>query len=396
MTEKYFTQMIRSYVRETKCSGGCRGKDLQMENSQEDPVSWEMLPDMDPDAVCTVLCSSGTTASPRGICLSQRNLCSCAEAGIQKLSYPTGCRYVSVLPMSHAFGLVADLLGAVYTGGTLCIPASAMHFFASLKYYKPDAVHIPPAAADKLAEMLSRKNDHAEVTGGKLKKILCAGAPLNIKTIRTLRSFGILALSAYGQTECSPCISMNRDRDHRDGSAGLVLNSLEVRIAKDREILVKGNGVMKGYLNEPELTGQTIRDGWLHTGDIGYLDQDGFLYVTGRKKNLAIFSDGTKYVPEALEECLNENEEISETLVEPSGDGWSITVFLADPAGTDALDKNDEEAGNAGIKSSDRENTVSEWIRRLAVQKTNHRAERIRFAREPLPRNCMGKLIRKR
>lgn len=331
----------------------------------------------EPDRRAVILCSSGTTAEPKGVCLSQRNLCSCAEAGIQLLEYPKGCRYVSVLPMYHAFGIVGDLLGAIYTGGTLCLPDSFYQLFVSLRRFRPDAMHLPPAAADRLAALLRSEPVPDQLTGGRLRKIMCAGAPLNRRTITELRGYGIQTFAAYGLTECSPCVSMNRDLDYKDGSCGLILANNRVKIAPDGEILVHGDGVMRGYLDDPALTAQTIVDGWLHTGDLGHLDADGFLYVTGRKKNLIVFPDGTKLVPEALEDKLNRWAEIAECLVEGCADGLQLQVCL-----------------NGPIPAAVSAEEMTQRIRQFVMAETRHKVLHLELSDQPLRRNAAGKIIR--
>lgn len=332
---------------------------------------------VDSRSLAVVLCSSGTSEVPKGICLSQKNLCSCAEAGIKKFYYPAGCKYLSVLPMWHAFGIVADLLGAVYTGGTLCIPDSVLQSFSSLKLFRPDTIHMPPAAADKLGTMLMKSRDPDGFTGGRLTKILCAGAPLSVRTIHMLRRFHIRAYAAYGLTECSPCVSINRDFDYKDGSCGLILDNNEVRTASDGEILVKGDGVMLGYLNHKDLTAKAIKNGWLYTGDIGFIDEDGFLFITGRKSNMAVFSDGTKYIPEAIEKELDQFEYIHESMVIQEGDCWKIYL---------CLEKKQQSENCENIK-----NEVSVYVRK----RTMHHVSGIEVQYHPLPRNSNGKLLRR-
>lgn len=332
----------------------------------------------EPDRPAVILCSSGTTSKPKGICLSQRNLCSCTEAGIQLLRYPKGCRYVSVLPMFHAFGIVGDLLGAIYTGGTLCLPNSFYQLFVSLRHFRPDAMHLPPAAADRLAALLRSEPDPDSFTGGRLQKIMCAGAPLNVRTIAELRRHGIQTFAAYGLTECSPCVSMNRDLDYKDDSCGLVLGNNRVKIAPDGEILVQGDGVMLGYLGDPTLTAQTIVDGWLHTGDLGYLDEDGFLYVTGRKNNLIVFPDGTKLVPETLEDKLNRWIEIAECLVEGHGNDLCLQVCL-------------RSMPPDNVSTED----LAQRIRTFVMAETRHKVLQLDLSNKPLCRNSAGKIIRR-
>ena len=297
---------------------------------------------------------------------------------IRKIHYPSGSRYVSVLPMYHVFGLVADLLATIYTGGTLCIPDHNLQLYSCLNYFKPDALHIPPIAADKLAELLLRSNDVQSVTGGKLKKIMCAGAPTSIKTMDTLKQYGIQVLCAYGLTECGACVSMNRDHDYKNGSGGLILDNNTVSISPEGEILVKGSGVMIGYLNDPESTEFVLRDGWLHTGDLGYIDEDGFLFINGRLHNMAVFSNGTKFIPEKLEEYLETLPGVAESLACQEGNEWRITVCLAHSA-----------FSNADLCLSLKNRICSDTL-----NLTGHMVRSLHLTEESLPRTATGKLVR--
>lgn len=325
-----------------------------------------------PTETCTILCSSGTSSVPKGVCLSQKNICSCTENGIRKVLYPEGAKYLSVLPLSHAFGLVADLMGCIYSGGTLCVMDSPLQLYSGLLYYEPDKLNVPPSVAARLLTMIRVADDPKSVVGINLKTILCAGAPIDVSICRELREYGIQVLLAYGQSECSPCISMNRNEDYKDGSCGLILEHLSVKIADDQEILVKGDGVMNGYLNDSEATIEVLKDGWLHTRDLGYVDDEGFLFVIGRKNNLAIFSDGTKYPIETLELRLNEIDGVEESLACMQDDMWNIKI----------------------CSYKNNTNNISETIKKRTVTLTGHVVRELTFQKEFFPRNRIGKIIR--
>lgn len=271
-------------------------------------------PEVNPDALAVLACSSGTTAMPKAIMLSQANLCWDAWGGMRKYRYAPGARYVHVIPYHHLFGVVADLTGPLLSGGTLCFPKDKLYFFQALAQYQPHCLNLPPALAQGLLELMERGTLPREATQN-LQKIMCAGARLEKKTIEGLRRYGIAAYAAYGLTECAPCVSINRDEYFEDESAGVLLPGVEVRISEEGEIQVRGRTVMLGYLNDPEGTAEALQDGWLRTGDLGRMDARGFLYITGRLKNLLVFSDGTKCVPEPLEKQLNALPGVAESLV---------------------------------------------------------------------------------
>lgn len=156
--------------------------------------------------------------------------------------------------------------------------------------------------------------------GGKLNLIVSGGAALDKKYVKGFRDFGIDVLNGYGITECSPIVSVNRNKYNRDGTVGTALQGIDIKIeqyenSKEGEILVKGPIVMQGYYKNAELTKSVMSGKYFRTGDIGYLDDDGFLYITGRKKNVIILDNGKNVYPEELEEILLNYSLIKEVLV---------------------------------------------------------------------------------
>jgi long-chain acyl-CoA synthetase len=153
------------------------------------------------------------------------------------------------------------------------------------------------------------------VFGGNLEYIICGGAPLDPMYVREFRSWGIEILNGYGATECSPCTAVNRVRYHKDGSVGVPVPGIEVKVTEDGEIAFRGDIVMKGYYKDSEATSTVLIDGWYHTGDLGNVDGNGFINLTGRKKNLIILSNGENISPEELEMDLSRDPAVQEALV---------------------------------------------------------------------------------
>ena len=170
-------------------------------------------------------------------------------------------------------------------------------------------------------------NSVRDAFGGNLEYVICGGAPLDPKYVKIFRSWGINILNGYGITECSPVISVNRNYYYRDGSTGQVIDECKVKISDEGEILVKGNNVMLGYYKDDESTRQVLNDGWYSTGDIGYVDDDKFLVISGRKKNLIILSNGENISPEELEAPILLDDAVSEAVVYGENGMLTVQVF---------------------------------------------------------------------
>ena len=191
---------------------------------------------------------------------------------------------------------------------------------------------------------------------------------------KELRKYGIFAYGCYGLSECSPCGAVNRDNFYKDGSAGVPLNCNQIAIANDGEILISGTNVMLGYYEDIDATERIIINGVLHTGDLGYIDEDGFLFITGRKSNLIVFNDGTKCSPEILEAQI-----VSNTLAE------EVIIYQSPQEKRASL--------NAKIYLPDisRQDEVKKYIvENLEKYKFDH----IVFSEDPLPKNSTGKIRR--
>ena len=279
------------------------------------PISYNRIPPQNPETVCTIIYSSGTTSASKGIMLSQKNLCYNVMSGLEKYRFSCEDRLLQLIPYYHAFGLVCDMLAPLLSGSAICIPDSKAQALSQMASFRPTMMNVPPAVAEAFLTLARRTKNLDIFTGGQLRKLLCGGAGLRAETTKALLQWNIKALGCYGVSECSPCISVNRDNYYKAGSAGIPLNCNKVRIAEDGEIIIRGDNVMLGYYGAPELTAQVIVDGEYHTGDLGYLDEDGFLYVSGRKNNIIVFEDGTKCLPEKLEEIILKHPGVQEVIV---------------------------------------------------------------------------------
>lgn len=306
------------------------------------------LPEIDEDALAELIFTSGTTGTGKGVMLSHKNITSNVEniipCGFNK---QTPAIVMSVLPIHHTFELTVNNLGVLYAGATICINDSLENIIKNMQLFKPTLMLVVPMMADLFAKKIkdalsdpvqSKKfnvglglckglkkvgiNAEHQIFaqihkkfGGQMKRLLVGGAPLRDETAEILQKIGLEVYQGYGMTEVSPVISTNSpDFGNKIGSVGKLIQGTEARI-QDGEIQVKSPSVMLGYYKNPEATAEAFDDGWLRTGDLGYIDDEGFIFITGRKKNLIILDNGKNIYPEELEEHLNEIECIKESMV---------------------------------------------------------------------------------
>lgn len=263
---------------------------------------------IDSEKMCAILFTSGTTGKSKGVMLSHKSLCdnvTCIDMNI-----PSGKTVLSVLPIHHAYCFTCDFLIGLYLGETICFNDTIMHLAKNLQIFSPDIMLLVPMIIESILYKLNeaaKANPGAPKTavaqkffGGRLKTIFSGGAYLNPKLIAAYKELGIELLQGYGMTECSPRIACNISGRSKDDSVGNIVCGCEVKIV-DGEICVKSDSVMLGYYKNPEETEKTLKDGFLYTGDLGYVDEDNFLHITGRKKNLIILANGENVSPEQLE-----------------------------------------------------------------------------------------------
>ncbi len=286
-----------------------------------------------PDAedVATIIFTSGTTGKSKGVMLTQNNL----ATNVISVNYTgdPGTVMLSVLPIHHAFCLVMDWLKGFSLGATVCINDSLLHMVKNMGVFKPEVMLMVPMMIETIYKRLAAADPSipkqalaANVFGGKLRIIFSGGAHLDPFYIEKFAEYGVGIYEGYGMSECSPVISNNMPEDHKDGSIGRPLSNAEIAF-DNGEILVKGSSVMKGYYKMPEETAETLKDGWLHTGDKGYLDEDGFLFINGRVKNLIILSNGENISPEEIENKLALGALVGEVIVTGETNGLTARIY---------------------------------------------------------------------
>ncbi len=332
------------------------------------------------DTPCVIIKSSGTTSVSKGVVLSHKNLITELDMLIRYKPFPEREVYYHLLPYSHLFGLLGEFLIPLCTAGTVCFADNDLTLFRNFAHFKPTYLCIPPAVSESIARILETTDDFVCATGGELKTIISGGAFLREQTRDTLEVYGINVYTAYGLTECSPVISIERDGKSLRKSVGQVLPCCNVKTVQG-EILVSGDTVMLGYWNDPVSTAAVIEDGWLHTGDMGYVDKNGYLFLTGRKTNLIVFENGEKLMAEQLEKELCGICGVKEALVigksiEHKRSRTVIDVFVYAQ----------QDAQPDGLKEKIR-STVSRFADVGLLGS-------ITFLTQPLRRNALGKIDR--
>lgn len=290
----------------------------------------------DIDELCSIIYTSGTTGEPKGVMLSQKNLTYDMWASSATLFIPENTTLV--LPLHHTFGFTAGILCMIHRGYTVYINSSLKNILSDINKSKPGHISLVPLFIEKfyksiwknaekqgkdkaLKKLIKFSNSMRkagidlrpvlfktirDAFGGNLKMLISGGAPIDNKYLKGFDDFGIQIINGYGITECSPIVSINRNKYFRFASVGVPIIDSEVKIIEpdengEGEIAVKGDHVMLGYYNNPEATKGAFEDGWFKTGDIGRIDEGGFIFITGRKKNIIVLSNGKNVYPEEIE-----------------------------------------------------------------------------------------------
>lgn len=370
-----------------------------------------------PDDLATIIYTSGTTGDPKGVMLTHGNLLSNVRVS-QSLFHlrPTDVA-LSVLPLSHSFERTAGHFGALFSGGTVAYSEGMDHFNAELIAVRPTVlVGVPriyekimariqdafgskhwlvrqvfaravavgkdatayrlrgrglPAYLDLQHQALERAvfKGFKDQLGGRLRFMISGGAPLAVEIAEFFFAAGIPLYEGYGLTESSPVVSVNCPGSVKLGTVGRPIPGVEVQIGEQSEILVRGPNVMKGYHKLPMETAQVIRGGWLHTGDQGAFDSEGFLRVTGRIKDIIITSGGKNIAPQCLETLLELEEPIKQVCVVGDRRPYLSAVIVPDFAAVKRFARAQKIAFSRE-KDLLKHPAVEEWVRR-SIEKVN-------------------------
>lgn len=305
--------------------------------------------EIDPDELRILLFTSGTTGNAKGVCLSQRNICSniLSTYGIVKVKRSD--LFFSILPLHHTYECTLGFLLPIYSGASIAHCEGLRYITKNLSEFHPSVILCVPLLLENvhknivknmnksLPEKYRKKEENPfsalpfllkkvvrnkvkNTLGGRLRVFIVGAAAANPDIVADFKALKLMTLQGYGLTECSPLVAGNTDFFQKDDAAGLPIPNVEYKIdAPNREgigeILVKGPNVMLGYYEDEEKTKQTIVDGWFHTGDLGRIDENGYLYITGRCKSVIVTKNGKNIYPEEVEYYLNDNPLISEALV---------------------------------------------------------------------------------
>jgi long-chain acyl-CoA synthetase len=369
---------------------------------------------IDPEVLSILLFTSGTTAMSKAVMLNHRNICINLQAMCQMLYIGPDDIFLSVLPLHHTYECTCGFLCPVYRGATVAVCEGLRHITKNMQESKVTIMLAVPlmlelfykrimksATSDpKLAKKFrlglkisgflrkigidKRKKLFAKVHdnfGGHLRMLIAGGAAIDPAIIAGLRDLGLESVQGYGLTECAPILALNRDVDYKDNAAGLPLPGVEIKIIEPDEngigeIVGRGPNVMMGYFENEEATKEAIdSEGYFHTGDLGYQDKDGFVIITGRKKNVIIAKNGKNIFPEEIEFKLLQNDLIAECLVSGREDEAGETIVRADIFPNE--EKVREIFGDIPLDSKDVRDAIDQIIRSV-----NHGMVTYKYIRE--------------
>lgn len=370
-----------------------------------------------PQSPAAILYTSGSSGVSKGVMLTHKNLVSDVKASqlLTKLNHSD--TMFTVLPPHHAFQLTAGILTPLYVGAVLGVGRGIKYIKNDFLTYRPTLVVLVPIIVKSLYRQIMRTVERGgkletvnrarkissallrlkidlrpvffkeigAAFGGRIRCIICGGAHIEDDIVVSMNAIGMPVLVGYGITECSPVVCCNTAKWQRVGAVGLPTPFCEVREAEG-ELLIRGDIVSQGYYGMPELTAESFVDGWFHTGDLGYIDGDGFIYISGRKKNLIMLSNGENVPPEELEMKLQGIPGVSEALVrvEYAGDldYLSATIYpdmeYMQACGEDAY----EEQLRQGIRELNQ--TLSGY----------KQIKSVKISREPAEHTATGKIQR--
>ena len=309
-------------------------QDVGDESPHSDEIS-KREDSLSEESLATIIYTSGTTGNPKGVMLSHGNLLSNAQASLEVNDRSESDLLMSWLPYSHIYARTVDHYTTTLGGMPIALAVSIDSLIEDIQAVQPVWMTGVPRFYEKVwmsVEQLDAETRAAHlkaIFGPNLQLLKSGGAPLPGHVCQGFIDSGVLIVEGYGLTESSPVISFNSADAYRVGSVGQAIPGVEIRIADDGEILTRGPHVMQGYWNNPAATAETIVDGWLHTGDVGELDNEGYLTITDRKKDLIVTSGGKNVAPSEIERAIVADPFIDQAVA--YGDGRKFVSALIVP-----------------------------------------------------------------
>lgn len=354
--EGWFEQEEEKKVYVTSWRGMLRDGDQLLKSGKDEYLKAEV----DPDALAVILFTSGTTGNPKGVMLSHRNITVNIMDVCRIAHVTTTDKTLSILPIHHTYECTLGMLLVLYRGASTAFCEGMKYITQNMKEAQNTVIIVVPRVLEMINDRIQKgieKSGKADTfqnimgmnkklrkmginlsrtifksirneLGGKLRLVITGAAALSPTIYRNFEDLGITVLQGFGMTECTPLISGTpmsapKERYRKAGSVGVPVKTGEVKIIdKDEngigEILFRGPNVMMGYYNMPEATAEVLEeDGWLHTGDLGFMDNEGWIYLTGRKKNIIVTKTGENVYVEEIEEYINQSPYIEDSMVFP-------------------------------------------------------------------------------
>ncbi len=363
---------------------------------------------IDPEEMTILLFTSGTTAKSKAVMLCQKNICKNLMSMFSMLYIDRNDVWLSVLPLHHTYECTCGFLGQVYRGTTVAVCEGLRYIAQNLQEAKPTCILMVPVMLElfykkimkqvnsdpktaaklkkgiKLANTLHLSNKMRrklfskihEIFGGRMRLIILGGAPVNPEVLKFFQDIGFQCVQGYGLTECAPILALNRDKFFKNEAAGLPLPGCDVKILDPDEdgigeFISKGDNNFMGYYNDPENTALALdKDGYYHTGDLGYIDSDGFCIITGRKKNVIIAKNGKNVFPEEIEYLLSLSPYVAESVVSGVNDEAKDDIVITATIFPDL----EEIKAKLGIEEDPSEDQIMDILKDV-VASTNDKLE---------------------
>lgn len=313
----------------------------------------ESLP-IDSEASKILIFTSGTTGNAKGVCLSHHNICANIMSVSKMVKVKSKDRVLSILPLHHTYECTLGFLNMLYSGTCITYCGGLRYIYKNIGEYHPSVIITVPLLLEKISQkmedsirgnlpvklkektkdmvfadllrslpfyiLLVIKRKVKNSMGGRMRTFIVGAAGIDKEIIDQFGIMGVRVLQGYGLTECSPLLAGNNDFFMKSDSTGLPIPGVEIKISNPNnegvgEIIAHGENIMKGYYKDKDATDAVLKDGWFYTGDLGYLDENGYLYITGRIKNVIITKNGKNIYPEEIESRLYGNKLVADAII---------------------------------------------------------------------------------